>query len=185
MLVQLSTTSGNRQQMVMFANGAVFRRSITDGTRTRWRHAAPSDPPTWAQGYVNLAGSGPEPMSLTHGPVLMEVTDDEATEAESGSFPRNVGLRYARVIDALDADPATAIPVGSVSDFLTEWASARAADDDDANAWVERHIHTAGSAGRHHPPHPPPGIRGSSPRPRSRAGARADRRARAGGAERR
>ena len=42
--------------MVVFANKAVFRRSITDGTRTRWRYASVSDLATWVDGYVNLAG---------------------------------------------------------------------------------------------------------------------------------
>jgi nitric oxide reductase NorQ protein len=145
-MMQLTTADGeNRQQMIVLASKAVYRRSLSDGTRTRWRYASVGDLPTWVDGYVNLTKSAPTPMSVGHGPVLMEVTEDEVTEAEGGSFPRNVGLRFARVIDALDADPSSAIPVpgDDVKAFMEAWVEAQATDN---NAWLDRHIHPAGTA---------------------------------------
>jgi hypothetical protein len=143
-LVRMATADNTaEQQMVVFTNGAVFRRSLSPGTRTQWRYAAPSDLPTWAEGYCNLASAGPEPMNITHGPVLMEVTEDEQNEANAEGFNRNVGLRFARIVEALDADPATQIPVGGVKDFLDEWHAAQTSDD---NAWLDRHTHVAGTA---------------------------------------
>src|SRR4051794_2184095 len=110
-MMQLSTTdSTSKQQMVVFANKAVYRRSLTDGTRTRWRYASVGDLPTWVDGYVNLTKAAPTPMDVSHGPTLMEVTDEEVTEADGGSFPRNVGLRFTRVLDAIDGGtPAIAV----------------------------------------------------------------------------
>jgi nitric oxide reductase NorQ protein len=143
-MIQLATADGDsKQQMIVFASKAVYRRSLTDGSRTRWRYASVGDLPTWVDGYVNLTKAAPTPMDVSHGPVLMEVTGDENTEADGGSFPRNVGLRYARVADALDADPASAIPVGNVQEFMTEWIDAQTRDD---NAWLDRHTHPAGTA---------------------------------------
>src|SRR3982750_2799400 len=104
-MVQLATDDrDNRQQMIVFANKAVYRRSLSGSTRTRWRHASVGDLPVWVKGYVTLTTSAPTPMTISHGPVLMEVTGEEVTEAEGGTFPRNVGLRFARVLDALDAE---------------------------------------------------------------------------------
>jgi hypothetical protein len=147
-MMQLATGDGDsKQQMIVFASKAVYRRSLTDGTRTRWRYASVGDLPVWVQGYVDLTKAAPTPMEPSHGPVLMEVTEDEATEADGGSFPRNVGLRFARVVDAIDADPTTAMPIGTdanaVRDFVQEWVDAQEADD---NAWLDRHVHPAGTA---------------------------------------
>lgn len=144
-MLQLATATGeSKQQMVVFAGGAVFRRSMTDGTRTRWRHATPREVDTWTEGFVNLAGAGPKPMSLSHGLTLMEVTSDEVTEAEGTGFARNVGLRFTRVIEAMDADPSSVPPfAGDVGEFIAQW---RAANDSDDNAWLDRHIHPAGTA---------------------------------------
>ena len=62
-MVQLSTSdSESKQQMVVFGNKAVYRRSLTDGTRTRWRYASVGDLPTWVDGYVNLTKAAPTPM---------------------------------------------------------------------------------------------------------------------------
>jgi hypothetical protein len=144
MMLRLATGDGGaEQQMVVFANKAVFRRSITGGTRTKWRHAPVSDLTGWIEGYLNLASAGPEAMAPSHGPVLMEVTADEEREAGDAAFPRNVGLRYARVIEALDDDPTTRILTGPAQEFITAWFDAQASDD---NAWIERHLHVAGSA---------------------------------------
>jgi MoxR-like ATPase len=144
-MMQLATGDGDsKQQMIVFASKAVYRRSLADGTRTRWRYASVGDLPEWVAGYVNLTKAAPTPMEPSHGPVLMEVTDDEVTESEGGSFPRNVGLRFARVLDAMDADPAsTPVHPGTVLDFMTEWVGANDTDD---NAWLDRHIHPAGTA---------------------------------------
>lgn len=142
-MVQLSTSDGDsKQQMVVFANNAVFRRSMTGATRTRWRHASVGDLPTWVHGYVNLTKASPTPMSVSHGPTLMEVTDDEATEADGGAFPRNVGLRYARVMEGMDADPTTNVPVENVEQYVQDWLDAQVRDD---NAWIDGHIHPQGT----------------------------------------
>src|SRR4051812_45730089 len=142
-MVQLSTSDGDsKQQMVVFANNAVFRRSMTGTTRTRWRHASVGDLPTWVHGYVNLTKASPTPMSVSHGPTLMEVTDDEATEADGGAFPRNVGLRYARVMEGMDADPTTNVPVENVEQYVKDWLDAQVRDD---NAWIDGHIHPQGT----------------------------------------
>ena len=144
-MMQLATSDGDsKQQMVVFANKAVYRRSLTEGTRTRWRYASVGDLPTWVDGYVNLTSAAPTPMGISHGPTLMEVTDDEAVEAEGGAFPRNVGLRFARVLDALDADPSTLPDVSSgVQEYVQEWLDAQTRDD---NAWLDTHIHPSGTA---------------------------------------
>ncbi len=145
-MIQLTTDDGeNKQQMIVFPSSAVYRRSLSDGTRTRWRYASVGDLPTWVDGYVNLTKSAPTPMHVGHGPVLMEVTEDENEEADKGSFPRNVGLRFARVIDALDADPSSAIPVpdDDVKAYVEAWTEAQVRDD---NAWLDAHVHPAGTA---------------------------------------
>jgi hypothetical protein len=148
MLAQLATGDGeSKQQMIVFADKSVYRRSLADGTRTRWRYASVGDLPEWVGSYINLTKAAPTPMDVSHGPVLMEVTEDEVTEAAGGSFPRNVGLRFARVIDAIDADSTSVIPIGTgpdaVKDFVQEWVDAQASDD---NAWIDRHVHSAGTA---------------------------------------
>ena len=103
----------------------MYRRTLTGTTRTRWRYATVGDLATWVEGYVNLTKAAPEPMDVSHGPVLMEVTDDEVTEAETGAFPRNVGLRFARVLEAMDADPSSTPEFpGTVHEFVTEWTDA-------------------------------------------------------------
>jgi nitric oxide reductase NorQ protein len=143
-MMQLSTADGdNRQQMIVFASKAVYRRSLTGGTRTRWRYASVGDLPTWVEGYVNLTKAAPTPMDVSHGAVLMEVTEDENTEADGGSFPRNVGLRFARVIDAMDADPLVKVVDGDVKAFTAAWQTAMDSDD---NLWIDNHIHAAGTA---------------------------------------
>jgi hypothetical protein len=143
-MMQLATADGeSKQQMVVFANKAVYRRSLTGSTRTRWRYASVGDLPTWVEGYVNLTKAAPTPMDISHGATLMEVTEDEATEAEGGAFPRNVGLRYSRVIDAMDADPATNVTTPDVKSFVEEWIDAQTRDD---NAWIDTHVHAAGTA---------------------------------------
>jgi nitric oxide reductase NorQ protein len=143
-MMQLSTADGdNRQQMIVFASKAVYRRSLTGGTRTRWRYASVGDLPTWVEGYVNLTKAAPTPMDISHGVVLMEVTEDEVTEADGGSFPRNVGLRYARVIDAMDTDPTAKVVDTEVKAYVEEWQRAQAEDN---NAWIDSHIHAAGTA---------------------------------------
>ena len=77
-MMQLSTADGdNRQQMIVFASKAVYRRSLTGGTRTRWRYASVGDLPTWVEGYVNLTKAAPTPDGRDHGATLMEVTEDE------------------------------------------------------------------------------------------------------------
>jgi len=154
-MMQLATAdSESKQQMIVFASKAVYRRSLTDGTRTRWRYASVGDLPTWVDGYVNLTKAAPTPMDVSHGPTLMEVTEDEVAEADGGSFPRNVGLRYARVIDAIDADPASATPAESdVQSFMVEWVAAQTRDD---NAWLDAHVHPAGTAKAPTPAAPEP-----------------------------
>lgn len=143
LMLQLATTDGdNRQQMVVFTDKSVYRRSISTDTRTRWRYASVGDLPTWVAGYINLTKSAPTPMEVSHGPVLMEVTEEEATEAGGGSLARNVGLRFQRVLDALDDDPTTAVVVDDTETFINEWLAANVADD---NAWLDRHIHPSGT----------------------------------------
>lgn len=143
-MMQLSTADGdNRQQMIVFASKAVYRRSLTGGTRTRWRYASVGDLPTWVEGYVNLTKAAPTPMDVSHGATLMEVTEDEQHEADGGSFPRNVGLRFARVIDAMEADATAMVKEPEVKLFTSEWQRAQASDD---NAWIDTHIHPAGTA---------------------------------------
>jgi len=143
-MMQLATADGDsRQQMIVFASKAVYRRSLTGGTRTRWRYASVGDLPVWVEGYVNLTKSAPTPMDVSHGVTLMEVTEDETTEADGGSFPRNVGLRFARVIDAMDADPTAKVVETDVRRFTDEWQRAQAEDN---NAWIDAHIHAAGTA---------------------------------------
>ncbi len=142
-MMQLATADGDsKQQMVVFANKAVYRRSLTGSTRTRWRYASVGDLPTWVEGYVNLTKAAPTPMAISHGATLMEVTDDEVTEAEGGAFPRNVGLRYSRVIDAMDTDPSTNVPTPDVKDYVQEWIDAHSRDD---NAWIDTHVHPSGT----------------------------------------
>jgi len=145
MMLQLSTGDGdNKQQMIVLPANVVYRRTLTGSTRTRWRYASVGDLPTWVDGYVNLTSHAPVPMDVSHGPVLMEVTEDESTEADAGTFPRNVGLRFARVLDAMDADPAaTPVHGGTLNEFMSEWVDACAGDD---NAWLDRHVHPAGTA---------------------------------------
>jgi nitric oxide reductase NorQ protein len=143
-MMQLSTADGeSRQQMVVFPSKAVYRRSLTGSTRTRWRYASVGALPEWVQGYINLTSAAPTPMDVSHGPVLMEVTADETAEADGGSFPRNVGLRYARVLDAMDADPGSHTPVPDVQGYVQEWIDACERDD---NAWIETHVHPSGTA---------------------------------------
>src|SRR4051812_40563778 len=99
MMVVLATDDGdNKQQMIVLPGNSVYRRTLTGSTRTRWRYASVGDLPTWVDGYVNLTKAAPVPMDVQHGPVLMEVTADENTEAEAGTFPRNMGLRFTRVL---------------------------------------------------------------------------------------
>ena len=141
MMLQVASSDGEqRQQMVVFPDKAVFRRTLSGTTRTRWRHASVGDLPTWVSGYVNLLKVSPQPMDLTLGPVLMEVTPDEVTEASGGSLSRNVGLRYTRVLDA-ESDPASTV-VPDVSAFVTQWL---AAIDKDDNGWLDTHTHSAGT----------------------------------------
>jgi MoxR-like ATPase len=73
--------------------------------------------------------------------VLIEVTADEVAEVSTGAFPRNVGLRFQRVLDAMESEPTPA-PVDTET-FITEWLGANTSDD---NAWLDRHIHPAGTA---------------------------------------
>jgi nitric oxide reductase NorQ protein len=144
-MMVLSTVDGdNRQQMVLLPDTTVYRRTLTGATRTRWRFATVSALAPWTENYVNLTGEAPEPMHLIHGPVLMEVTEDEADEANGGAFPRNMGLRFARVLDAIAADPtSTPAFTGTVREFMDEWLEANGSDD---NAWLDRHVHPAGTA---------------------------------------
>jgi nitric oxide reductase NorQ protein len=143
-MMQLSTADGeSRQQMIVFASKAVYRRSLTGGTRTRWRYASVGDLPVWVEGYVNLTKAAPTPMDVSHGATLMEVTEDETTEADGGSFPRNVGLRFARVLDAMDADASAMVKDPNVKEFMDDWLQAQAEDN---NAWIDGHIHAAGTA---------------------------------------
>jgi hypothetical protein len=142
-MMQLTTADGDsKQQMVVFANKAVYRRSLTEGTRTRWRYASVGDLPTWVEGYVNLTKAAPTPMDVTHGATLMEVTEDEVKEAEGKTFPRNVGLRYSRVLDAMDTDPSTNVVTSDVKQYVQDWIDAQTADD---NAWIDTHVHPAGT----------------------------------------
>jgi len=142
MMLQLASDDGEtRQQMIVFANKAVFRRSLNADTRTRWRYASVGDLPTWVEGYVNLTRSAPQPLNLSHGPVLMEVTEDEADEADSGSLARNVGLRFARVMDAMDRDGAVVNP--DVEDWVREWQEAQTAGNE---SWLDANVHVAGTA---------------------------------------
>ena len=67
---------------------------------------------------------------------------DEVDEAEGGAFPRNVGLRYSRVIDAMDADPSTNVPTPDVKAYVQDWIDAAVRDD---NAWIDTHVHPAGT----------------------------------------
>jgi MoxR-like ATPase len=153
MMMQIATADGeSRQQMVVFANKAVYRRSLTSDTRTRWRYASVGELPTWVAGYVNLTKSAPVPMELSHGPVLIEVTEDESTEAEGGSLARNVGLRYQRVLDAMDSDGTPMILTGDVETYVKEWQDANTRSDD---AWLDARIHPAGTARAATPPAAP------------------------------
>jgi hypothetical protein len=153
MMLELSSADGeSKQQMVVFTSRACYRRSLTGATRTRWRFASVGDLTTWVDGYVNLTSAAPTPMNVSHGPVLMEVTEDEATEGEAGTFPRNVGLRFARVLDAMIAD-GLGSPTPDVPTFVAGWV---AANDGDDNAWLDRHIHPAGTARPAPAPEPEP-----------------------------
>src|SRR4051812_16154000 len=142
MMIQLATDDGSsKQQMLAFANKSVWRRTFAADKRTRWRHADVGDLPTWVVGYVNLTAAAPEPMKMGHC-TLIEVTADEEAQALAGSFERNVGLRYTRVIDAMDADPASNEHVEDVEKFTQDWVDAQVRDD---NAWIEAHIHPQGT----------------------------------------
>ena len=143
LMLQLATGDAeNRQQMVVFPDKGVFRRSLSPDTRTRWRFATVSDLPTWVSGYVALTKSAPTPMTLSHGPVLIEVTPDEQAEAAKGTLARNVNLRYQRVMEALD-DEASAVTTPDVEGYIKDWMEALAKDD---NGWIDSHVHSAGTA---------------------------------------
>jgi hypothetical protein len=102
-MLQLATSDGeNRQQVIALTDGTVFRRSVTTESRTRWRYGAVSDLPAWLSGYCSLAGAAPTPMSISHGPILMEMTDEEVGLATKGTLARNAQLRLQRVLDAMD-----------------------------------------------------------------------------------
>lgn len=147
-MMQLASADGDsRQQMIVFPNKAVFRRSLNGDTRTRWRYASVGDLPVWVEGYVNLTASAPTPLNLSHGPVLMEVTADEVDEAEGGSLARNVGLRFARVMDAMERDGAVTDP--NVRDFVATWQEAN-------DAWLDSKVHAAGTARASADPEPTP-----------------------------
>jgi len=154
MLQVVSSDGENRQQMIVFADKSVFRRTLTGTTRTRWRHAAVGDLPTWVAGYVNLLKVSPTPMDLNVGPLLMEVTADEVTNASAGSLDRNVGLRFTRVLDAIEADPTTAAVTPDTQTFVSEWLDATSKDD---NGWLDAHTHSAGTA-RGTTPEPEPEV---------------------------
>jgi nitric oxide reductase NorQ protein len=145
MMLVLATDDGeNKQQMIVLPSNVVYRRTLTGSTRTRWRFASVGDLPTWVDGYVNLTKAAPVPMDVSHGPVLMEVTADEHTEADAGTFPRNMGLRFTRVLDAMEADP-TSTPVHGlgVNDFMQAWVTANDGGDE---AWIDQQVHPAGTA---------------------------------------
>jgi hypothetical protein len=101
--LQLSSAdNAARQQLIAFPDGTIFRRSVTSESRTRWRGGNVSDLPTWTQGYCDLAAASPTPMNVSHGPFVMEVTEDENDSASKGTLARNVQLRFQRVLDAID-----------------------------------------------------------------------------------
>jgi nitric oxide reductase NorQ protein len=157
MMLQLSQADGeNKQQMIVLPGNSVYRRTLTGATRTRWRYASVGDLPTWVDGYVNLTKAAPVPMDVSHGPILMEVTADEDKEANDGAFPRNMGLRFARVLDAMDADPTSTPAHGlSVDAFMNAWVAANDGNDD---AWLDQHVHPAGTARIAPAPEPEPEV---------------------------
>jgi nitric oxide reductase NorQ protein len=155
MMIVLATDDGeNKQQMIVLPSNCVYRRTLTGSTRTRWRFASVGDLPTWVDGYVNLTKAAPVPMDVSHGPVLMEVTTDEHTEAKEGTFPRNMGLRFTRVLDAMEADP-TSTPIHglSVNEFMNAWV---AANDTGDESWIDQQVHPAGTARIAPAPEPEP-----------------------------
>lgn len=147
LILQIATADRNsRQQVVALPSGVVFRRSVMTGSRTQWRYAMPDAMPTWLGQYVLLAkGSSPAPMDVVSGCALMEVTPAEVSEMETSTFPRNVGLRYQRVLDAMEEAPGE-WPVTD-ADHITEWVErwVQAVRDGDEKA-VTRSVHPAGKA---------------------------------------
>jgi nitric oxide reductase NorQ protein len=165
LLLQIATADGsNRQQMVALPTKTVFKRTVSATGRTQWRAAYPDNLPGWIAGYLSTATtSSPDPLNLTHGLALMEVTDAEVAEM-STAFPRNVGLRYQRVIDAMD-DPTDVWPITGLNDveqYVKDWMDAARDGDTD---WIDRHMHPAGSAKASAPAAPAPSVKVSEPAP--------------------
>jgi hypothetical protein len=135
---------GYRQQLIIFPGKVVFRRNLTPDHRPRWRPSHVTDPAEWVQHSANLTAIAEVPLTLSHGPVLIEVTDDELTAAQADDFQRNVGLRYARVKDAMDdAGEAPTTAQDGIDQFITDWLTAM---DDSNDTWLDEHLHPQGSA---------------------------------------
>lgn len=92
-------------QAIAFPDGSMFRRTLTEGRRTRWSYGKVFALAEWLNGYMALvrgSAEGADPEVV--GPVLMEVADDEYDQAKAGKLDRNVGLRFDRVRKDLEPD---------------------------------------------------------------------------------
>lgn len=144
LIMQLTSDDGAQKgQMVVFPGRAVYRRSLSPETNTRWRHVSVGDLTKWVPDYVTLTKTSPTPMEVTHGPVLIEVTEDEAAKAADNKLERNVKLRYDRVLKAMNDGVLPIMPSETVADYVAAWMNANSTDD---NAWLDRNIHPNGSA---------------------------------------
>lgn len=147
MLLQISTAdTANRQQMIVLPTKTVFKRTVNSGGRTQWRAAYPDELARWVASYLSTAAtSTPQPLTLSHGLTLIEVSEAEVTELADGTLPRNVGLRYQRVIDAMDSDPSSNpnTPLNDVEAWIESWGEAVRSGND---TWLDHNTHAAGTA---------------------------------------
>lgn len=144
MAMQLTSDDGlQHQQAVLFPDSkTTYRRTVGPDKRTKWRYGHLDNPVDWFVSFVRLAAEQtPTRMNVDFGCVLMEVTEDECSEAPGQSLPRNVGLRYQRMLD--ENDGTVTENAEAVREWMEAWYTAIGSEDND---WLADHTHPAGSA---------------------------------------
>lgn len=87
--------TGTRTQVIATLSGTVFRRALAEGQkRTHWRAGKVTTVAQWLRNFVAM--SEKVNGSTVSFATLIELTDEEASEADNGDLPRNVGLRFDR-----------------------------------------------------------------------------------------
>ena len=89
-------------QAIILRDGTVARRTLDSGqVRTQWKITKKADPKSFIVpfidsliGYTAEGSAGSPQITLA---AVIEVAPDEVTELDTMSFPRNLGLRFARV----------------------------------------------------------------------------------------